>query len=279
MVRLTEILNVVGDRCFAYNCDYTHDFTELRSKDQTTPDSISFCHVELPMDWNGCMIMSNHDQPILNSLRLKNILFTDNPRLLFSQIANLFFAQEPPTTKIHPTAVIGKNVTIGTDTIIDAHVVIYDNCIIGDNCWIHAGCVIGCDGFGYERNNDLEIEKFPHRCIVIIEDDVEIGANTCIDRGALDNTIIGQGTKIDNLCHIAHNVKIGKHCMIVAQSMIGGSTIIGDYSYVAPHGVINNGLHIGKNAFIGLGAVVLHDVASLSIMVGVPAKPIVRKER
>ena len=130
------------------------------------------------------------------------------------------------------------------------------------------------NGFGYSRNEEFEFEKFPHVGGVIIEDNVEIGANTCIDRGALGNTVIKTGTKIDNLVHIGHNCVIGKHCAIIANSMLGGSVVIKDYSWIAPSASILNQLSIGEKVTIGLGSVVNKSVPDGETWMGVPAKPL-----
>ncbi len=152
--------------------------------------------------------------------------------------------------------------------------VILDKTIIGNNVVINPGTVIGSEGFGYQRREDKKLEKFPHFGGVIIEDDVEIGSNTSIDRGTLKNTIIRKGSKIDNLVHIAHNVEIGEYCLIIANSMIGGSAKIKKYSWVAPSASILNGIEIGENSTIGMGAVVVKSVPNNQTWAGVPARPL-----
>jgi len=114
-------------------------------------------------------------------------------------------------------------VVIGNGTRVYSGVQIHDQVRIGRNVVLKSGCVIGSDGFGFERNDEGTFEKFPHVGGVVIKDDVEIGGNTCVDRGTLSNTIIGKGTKIDNLVHIAHNVVVGKNCAIIALACLGGS--------------------------------------------------------
>ena len=135
------------------------------------------------------------------------------------------------------------------------------------------GTVIASDGFGYEWDGEKLI-KFPHHGDVKIGKDVEIGANTCIDRASLEGeaTEIGEGTKIDNLVHIAHNVKIGKHCLIVAGSIIGGGCVIGDRCYIGIGAMIKNKVKIGNDVTIGMGAVVLKDVPDGWTVIGNPAK-------
>ena len=129
--------------------------------------------------------------------------------------------------KIFPNAVIGENVSIGNNVTIHAGVIIYSDCVLGNNITIHAGSIIGSDGFGFAPNADGSYQKIPQLGNVIIEDDVEIGSNTTIDRATIGSTIIKKGVKIDNLIQIAHNVEIGENTVIAAQVGISGSTKIG----------------------------------------------------
>lgn len=133
---------------------------------------------------------------------------------------------------------------------------------------IHATAVIGKDGFGYARDADGSLVKMPHSGNVVIEDDVEIGAHTVIDRAVLGSTVIGKGTKIDNLVHCAHGVKIGKHCLIVAGTVIGGSTEIGDRCFLGINCSIKNKIKIGNDVTIGMGAIVLSDVPGNTVVKG-----------
>ncbi len=129
--------------------------------------------------------------------------------------------------QIHPNCSIGANCKIGEESILFAGVKVYDDCLIGNECTLHAGVVIGADGFGFAPQDDNNYRKVPQIGNVIIEDRVEIGANTCIDRATLGSTIIRRGAKIDNLIQIAHNVEIGENTVIAAQTGISGSTKIG----------------------------------------------------
>lgn len=151
------------------------------------------------------------------------------------------------------------------------------NCIAVDfvepeNFSIGWNNTIGSDGFGYAREEDGTLVKIPHAGNVVIEENVEIGSNTCIDRAVVGSTVIGAGTKIDNLVHIAHGVKIGKNCLIAAGAVIGGSCEIGDNCNIWVHASIKNKVKIGSNCIIGAGAVVLTDVPDNSVFVGNPAK-------
>lgn len=166
------------------------------------------------------------------------------------------------------------NVKIGANTVIENNVSISNNVIIGAECMIHSGAVIGADGFGFAFDADGLPVKVEHFGGVIIGNRVEIGANTCIDRGTIDNTIIHSDVKIDNLVHIAHNVVLLKGAVVVAGAVICGSAQLGENSYVAPGGIVRNQLLVGDHAFVGLGAVVTKPVSEYSVVAGVPAKEI-----
>ncbi len=238
----------------------------------------------------GIVICDESLQPGAELLATKCFIVVGNPKLAFLRLVEKYFVAPPafgihpsaavhPEAKIHPKTYIGPftyvgKCTIGEGTIVYGHCHLYDNVEIGRNVVIHAGTIIGADGFGYSRNEEGKLEKFPHIGGVVIEDEVEIGANTCIDRGTLGNTIIRESAKIDNLVHIAHNCVIGKHSAVIADAMIGGSTIIGDYGWVAPSAALMNGLAIGARATIGLGAVVTKNVPDGETWAGVPAQPL-----
>jgi UDP-3-O-[3-hydroxymyristoyl] glucosamine N-acyltransferase len=134
---------------------------------------------------------------------------------------------------IYPNAVLGGRVSVGCDTVIYANVTLYSGTRVGDRAIIHAGAVLGADGFGFAPRNDGSWEKIPQTGIVVVEDDVEIGANVTIDRATLGQTLISQGVKLDNLIHVAHNVVIGRNTVIAAQSGISGSTRIGTGNMIA----------------------------------------------
>ncbi len=171
---------------------------------------------------------------------------------------------------ICPNVSIGENTTIANNTRIDANVVIYHNCKIGANCIIQAGAIIGALGYGYSFL-DGQHKLIPHNGGVIIEDCVHVGANCCIDRGKFGDTIIGAGTKMDNLIQIGHGAKIGMCCLIVAQVAIGGSAKLGNGVVVAGQTGIANLVEIGDLARIGARSGVMADVPAGSDVLGAPA--------
>jgi UDP-3-O-[3-hydroxymyristoyl] glucosamine N-acyltransferase len=189
-----------------------------------------------------------------------------------------------PFTTIGQDVVLGNNVTIfqgvsieagssiGDDCIVYPNVVIYDGTRIGRRCIIHAGVIIGSDGYGFALNQGKH-HKIPQIGIVRIEDDVEIGAGTTIDRAALGETVIGEGTKIDNLVQIGHNVKIGKHCLLVSQVGIAGSTELGDHVAVAGQSGFSGHLKIGHRVQVAAKSAVLEDVPDDTKVMGSPAMP------
>lgn len=174
--------------------------------------------------------------------------------------------------KIYPGAYIGKKVQIGDNSVIHHNVTI-SNAIIGNNAIIHAGARIGQDGFGYAFDNFVHL-KVPQIGRVLIGSDVEIGANSTIDRGAINDTIIGDMCKIDNLVQIGHNVKLGRGCIIVSQVGISGSTEIGDFSVLGGQAGIAGHLKIGKAVQVAAQSGVVSDVEDRAVLGGTPAVPI-----
>lgn len=216
----------------------------------------------------------------------------EKPRLRFAQLCNALF--EPAVqellpynsagkSKIHDSArvsdhaLLGSDVSIGENTIVSAGAVIHAGTVIGRNCFIAPGVVIGGTGFGYEQI-DGEVVAFPHYGHVAIGDNVEIGANTCIDRGSLQDTVIMSGVKIDNLVHIAHNAVVKSGSLIIAGSVLCGSSDIGEGSWIAPNAVIGEGVSVGKNSLVGFSTVVKKDVPENSIANGNPPKIYPRPE-
>jgi UDP-3-O-[3-hydroxymyristoyl] glucosamine N-acyltransferase len=174
------------------------------------------------------------------------------------------------STQIYPQVYIGKNVKIGENCIIYSGARVYDFCVIGDNCIIHSNTVIGSDGFGFQPTEN-GYQKIPQLGNVVLENNVEIGSNCSIDRGTIGSTIIGQGTKIDNLIQIAHNVRIGKNNVIAAQAGIAGSTIIGDWNQIGGQTGIVGHIKIGNQVRIQAQSGVNSNVEDKETLYGSPA--------
>lgn len=175
-------------------------------------------------------------------------------------------------TKLYPQVYIGDNVKIGANSTIYPGVKIYHDCVIGSNCIIHSGVVIGSDGFGFAPQEGSEYKKIPQIGNVIIEDDVELGANVTIDRATMGSTIIRKGVKLDNLIQIAHNVEIGENTVIAAQAGISGSTKVGKNCMIAGQAGLTGHLNIADEVKIGAQAGIGHDLKTKGeIVVGSPA--------
>lgn len=223
-------------------------------------------------------------------------ILAENPKLVFSKIVQDFFKhlteihfpgmEDSPVdddAEISNNVLLAKGVVIGQGVVLHKNIsigpnTILANCEIGENTVIGANCSIGFPGFGYTKDIDGSYVQFPHVGRVIIGKNVRIGSNTCIDRGGLGNTVIADGVKIDNLVHIAHNVRIGKNSIIIANTMIGGSTVIGDNVWVAPSAALLNKLKVEDGAIIGMGAVVLKNVKRNTVVVGNPGR-VIRKNK
>jgi UDP-3-O-[3-hydroxymyristoyl] glucosamine N-acyltransferase len=222
------------------------------------------------------------------------LVFTDNPRLAFVRVAKEMTRQQrlvgiSPRAVISEKskigsgcfvgdyAVIGDNCSLGDNTVIYDRVSLVQNCIIGNNCIIQSGASLGSDGFAFERHEGGVLEKFPHKGYLRLGDNVEIYANCSIARGSLSDTQIGDGTKLDALVHIAHNVIVGKNCELTAGTIIGGSTSMGDTSWTGLNSTLKNGIKVGRNVIVASGASVIHDVPDGDIVAGVPARSIKHK--
>jgi UDP-3-O-[3-hydroxymyristoyl] glucosamine N-acyltransferase len=271
-------------------------FAGVSSLGNANEDDIAFCsevgtkaHDLISKSQAGVIICYGSLKSSINSEGISNtsrqLVFVDEPRYVFvrllhkvlSKLGNDFLNDLEPI--IGNNCRIGHNVVIGNNCIIEDNCVIHDgtilrNCLVGENSTIHPGVVVGADGFAYERASDAQLLKFPHFAGVILEESVEICANCSITRGSLTNTIIGRGTKLDALVHVAHNVKIGKSCQLAAGTIIGGSASIGDHCWLGLNCTINDHVKIGNHVLVASGAVVAKDIADKEIVAGVPAKSI-----
>lgn len=235
------------------------------------------------------------------------VLVSPDPKWAFLKLNQAMYAEyEPEVTisasaSIHESAKIGKNCFIGENVVIEENVVIGDNCriehqaviargcqighncrigagayvsycIMGSDCFIYSGARIGCDGFGFNFKQGRHI-RIPQIGRVIIGNDVEIGANACIDRGAMDDTVIGDGSRIDNLVQIAHNDVLGRGCVVVAQVGIAGSCTLGDYVVLGGQVGLADHLNIGSGAQIAAQSGIMRDVEAGAVVMGSPAVP------
>jgi len=178
-------------------------------------------------------------------------------------------------TQVHAGTVIGAEVRIGEDCLLHARVSLYRGVTIGNQVVLHSGCVIGADGFGFILTGGA-YEKFPQIGSVEIADRVEIGANTCVDRAALGVTSIGEGTKLDNLVHVGHNCRIGKHVVVAAQTGFSGGVVVEDYAVIGGQVGIGDKVRIESRAVLGSGSGVLTSkiVRAGQVMWGTPARPL-----
>jgi UDP-3-O-[3-hydroxymyristoyl] glucosamine N-acyltransferase len=223
-------------------------------------------------------------------------IVTKNPRLTFQKTLEEFFMRNPipgisKKASIHPTVKPGRDIFIGDHVVIeegckignfvtiDHNTVIKSGSILFDNVKIGSNCTIGGVGFGYEKDENGNYQVIPHIGNVILKERVEIGNNTCIDRAVLGSTILEENVKVDNLVHIAHGVTIGKNSLIIANTMIGGSTHIGENVWVAPSTSILNKKNVKSNSVLGMGAVIVKDVAEGETIIGNPGKPLIKEKR
>ena len=239
----------------------------------------------------------------------KTIIRTENPSMAFAKILNLIQSKAVKHPQgIHPSAIIDKGASLGKNTAVGAGAVIsgtakvgdntviyagsyigpgakigsscvvYPNVVVGErisignNCVIHSGTIVGTDGFGYHQVEDKHI-KIPQLGTVVIEDDVEVGSCVTIDRATLGQTVIGKGTKIDNLVQIAHNVKIGPNCVIVAQTGISGSSTLGRNVMLGGQVGLTDHISLGDKVMVGAKGGVTNSFPAGSIVIGIPAKP------
>ena len=217
------------------------------------------------------------------------LITKDSTKLIFSKILQRYFVpkidfyiknsvnehRHNKKIKISDNVFIGQNVSIGNGTVIFPNVVIEANSVIGENCIIKSHVSIGTEGLGLELDkSEDKLIKFPQIGNVVLENNVEIGPNSTVRRGALDSTIIKSHTKIGSLVNIGHNSIIGKNCILTCNVITGGSSSIGDYSFVGVNSVIKNGVKIGSNTLIGMGSVVTKEIYSNIVAYGNPAKEI-----
>jgi UDP-3-O-[3-hydroxymyristoyl] glucosamine N-acyltransferase len=273
------------------------------------PNDLSYAEekfeTEVGSSGAGCVIVRSGDWPS------KTVIIARNPKLAFARAAARLLEESADETGIHPSATVapdakigdhvriaanvviesgavignstvieagtyvGKGTIIGNDCILYPRVVLYKDVRIGNRVIVHAGAVVGADGFGFVRDGSAHI-KFPQVGKVIIEDDVEIGANTCIDRGSLETTVIRRGVKLDNLIQIAHNVQIGEHTVIAAQTGISGSSTVGAQCLIGGQVGIGEHARLDDQTIIGGQGGVLNGkhIRGGELLWGTPVRPL-----
>ena len=300
---LKEIAQMIGGVC----SDEQIEISALSDIDHAGPQHLTFAvppHLEKAEQSNAGAVIIGMDVESF----AKPAIRVANPRAAFAQLLAIFSPRAQVKRGIHPTAVIGENVTIGDnvaimayaviddnvtigdntviyphtyigvgsaigkDTILYPNVSVYEGCKIGDRVIIHSSTVIGGDGFGFATKDGVH-HKVPQIGNVIIEDDVEIGAHVGIDRAAMNSTVVGKGTKIDNLVHLGHNVVLGEGCLVVAQTGISGSTIVGHHvTFGGQCGTVGH-IKIGSNSVLAARSGLIADVPEGSFFAGFPAGP------
>jgi len=291
MATIAEIVAWSGGE--AVSLESTGAITRVSALEAATADAAVFASSEDVLQ----AALKSAAGVILASSKLSaddpRVVRVNDPRLAFSIVAHRLRPAVPATldatavihpsaqigegTSIGPGAVVGAGVRMGADCAIGARVVIEDGVVIGDRVRIQAGAVLGALGFGYARKPDGSYLMFPQQGALVIEDDVEIGANTTIDRGALEETRIGAGSKIDNLVHIGHNCRIGRNVIIAAQTGISGSSVVEDGAILG--GQVGMGEHaiVGPGVILGGGAGVLSGkklFGAGQVFWGRPARPL-----
>ena len=253
----------------------------------------------------GCLLVPNDFSPGRTLIRVRD------PRAALAFVIPLLYPPAPAPAGVHPSAVIapdahvppstcigpfvvvgsgtrigersrlgpgctlGDGVSVGSDCLLHSNVTIYSNVTVGDRAVLHSGCVLGADGFGFVRSGD-HYEKFPQIGRVVIGQDVEIGANSCVDRAALGLTEIGDGSKLDNLVHIGHNCRIGRHVVIAAQTGLSGGVVVEDYAVIGGQVGIGDKARIESEAVLGSGSGILTSkiIRKGQVVWGTPARPL-----
>jgi len=283
--------------------------TNFAPVDRAQPGDLTFAESEeyfAQAEQGGASAIITSSTTTSNSGKV--LIRVKNPRVAFARALALFFPEPALPPGIHPSArvaasatvdasaYVGPNCVIGERTQIAAGVVLHAANVVGDDCQlgagsilfphvtlyprtelgqrvrIHAGSVIGSDGYGYVFDGGVH-RKVPQVGNVILGDDVEIGANSTIDRGALGPTVIGKGTKIDNLVQIAHNVRIGEHCLVISQAGVAGSTKLGNYVILAGQAGIAGHLNLGNKVTVAAQSGVMRDIPDGQTWLGSPAQP------
>ncbi|MDH5753399.1 MAG: UDP-3-O-(3-hydroxymyristoyl)glucosamine N-acyltransferase [Deltaproteobacteria bacterium] len=280
----------------------------LNGLEEAGPEELSFLvdkkHLKAALDSAARALVA----PPALELPGKTVIRSDNPYLSVVKITPLLHPPRRPPPGVHPSAVVGQGTQVAPDAAICPNVVLGDNvrigarsiigpgsviedgavigqdcllhpnvticwgCVVGDRVIIHAGTVIGSDGYGYLQLGTHQ-EKIPHLGRVVLEDDVEMGSNNSVDRGTYGQTVIGRGTKIDNLVHIAHNVRIGEHSIILAQAGFAGSTQVGERFIISGQAGVVGHLSVPEKVTVGPKSLLIRPGKSGDVYYGIPGRP------
>lgn len=303
--RLADLAELVGGRVLG---DPEHTVVDVRPLEDAGPQHLSVLHnpkyLQQARQSAAGVIVTGDPGP----LEGRNLLICDEPYLALARILELLHPAHHPPAGVHPSAVVDPSATlgegvsvgpcavveqgavigprtvvgpacvvargarVGADCLLHPRVVVEHGCVIGDRCILQAGVVVGGDGFGFATAAGVH-HKVPQVGRAVIEDDVELGANTTIDRGSLGDTIVGRGSKVDNLVMVAHNVRLGQGCILTAQVGIAGSTHLGRYVVMGGQSGVAGHLELGDGAQIAAKAAVFKDLAGGQLYSGIPARP------
>ncbi|WP_424813757.1 UDP-3-O-(3-hydroxymyristoyl)glucosamine N-acyltransferase [Roseococcus sp. YIM B11640] len=305
---LSEILSITGGSAAR---ELDREFVGVSSLDAATKDEVSFCESPryasaLRATRAGAVIVSDRMQPLVPESAIAVV--APLAALAFARLALRFHPEEAATNSVHPSAVVADDAVIGADceigpfAVISPGVVLGERCrigpfamvgrgvVLGDGCVLHAhasishaicaagvilhpGARVGQAGFGFVPTPTGKFETSPQLGLVELGEGVEIGANSCVDRGALGNTVLGSGTRLDNLVQIGHNVRTGRGCILVSQVGISGSTILGDFVTAGGQAGFTGHISVGSKARIAAQAGVISDVPPGMEVFGTPALP------
>ncbi len=297
MTTLRELTSLVDGELVG---DPDLEITGVSEVQNGEPGTITFVHVPKYRQYlrttEASAVLTGKD----GTLEDLNGIISENPTVALSKILDHFAPETGDGSGIHETAVVHssategvtigdgarigpqcticKESTVGNGSELKSLVAIYSRCNIGTDALIHSGTVIGCDGYGFATEGGAHL-KIPQIGGVEIGDNVEIGANCAIDRGTIGNTVIGQGSKLDNLIHIAHNVEIGKGCLLTAQTAVAGSSVIGDYVAFGGKASVAGHLEVGDHAKLAAKSGVTKSLAGGETYAGMPARKISERNR